>query len=367
MNNRLPSRGVRFFLLGYYGFGNWGDELSLLASIETLSQISEKTGVPFSIEVLYASPQPLIAFPGKVQIVERKEWLAIFRALRRADFVIVAGGSLLQDKTSFRSLLYYLFLLRLALCWRKKVIFYGCGLGPLERTLSRVMVNALLRRVSLFVARDTETFQYLTSLRGLEEVAVLGGDPVLYWSNRLPARNSSGERVAFFLRSEGLSMEKVSRELQSFAKLSGERVEIVAFHEARDGCFLSEIARRAGCSYRVFSKPQEIWDYFSSLKMVFSMRLHPLIIATLFGIPWFAFDIDPKIAAFSGSLGFNNLLALDDFAARQLSECLQYVPSLGEKISAVRQSLVESYLETKKSLLNYLVAEIERRAGGDAS
>lgn len=359
MNDRLPFRDVRFFLLGYYGFGNWGDELSLLASIETLLKISEKTGVPFSIEVLYASPRPLVTFPGKVRIVERKRWREVFRALCRADFVMVAGGSLLQDKTSFRSLVYYLFLLRMALCWRKRIIFYGCGLGPLRLTLSRVMVNSCLRKVSLFIARDTETFRCLTSLRGLGNTVVLGGDPILCWSDRLPDRTCSGEQVAFFLRPEGLAMAEMSLELRSFIECSGEKVEIVAFHEERDGRFLSEFAEKAGCSYRFFSKPQEIWDYFSSLKMLFSMRLHPLIVATLSGVPWFAFDIDPKIKAFSESLGLGNLLSLKDFRADRLSECLQHISSLRKEVAVVRRSLMQNYLETEGFLLDYLVKEME--------
>ncbi len=363
MNDRLPFRSVRFFLLGYYGFGNWGDELSLLASIETLLKISEKIGVPFSIEVLYASPRPLMTFPAEVRIVERKSWRKVFRALRRADFVMVAGGSLLQDKTSFHSLVYYLFLLRMALCWRKRIIFYGCGLGPLRLALSRIMVNSCLRKVSLFIARDTGTFRYLTSLKGLKNGVALGGDPILCWSDPLPEQTHSDKRIAFFLRPEGLAVEEMALELRSFIERSGEEVEIVAFHEERDGPFLSEFAKKAGCSCRFFSKSQEIWDYFSSLKMLFSMRLHPLILATLSGVPWFAFNIDPKIEAFSVSLGLGTLLSLKDFRADRLSECLQHISSLRKEIAVVRRSLMQNYLETERALFDYLVKEIEERRG----
>ncbi|MCD6155637.1 MAG: polysaccharide pyruvyl transferase CsaB [Candidatus Atribacteria bacterium] len=359
----MSFRSVRFFLLGYYGFGNWGDELSLLASIETLLKISEKTGVPFSIEVLYASPRPLVTFPGEVRIVERKRWREVFKALRRGDFVMVAGGSLLQDKTSFRSLVYYLFLLRMALCWHKKIIFYGCGLGPLRLALSRIMVNSCLRKVSLFIARDAGTFRYLASLKSLENMVVLGGDPILCWSNRLPEQTHSGERIAFFLRPEGLDVEGMALEMRSFIERSGEEVEIVAFHEERDGHFLSEFAKKAGCSYRFFSTPQEIWDYFSSLKMLFSMRLHPLILATMSGVPWFAFNVDPKIEAFSVSQGLETLLSLKDFKADRLSECLQQTSSLRNKIVLIQRSLSQDYIKTERALFDYLVREIEERRG----
>ena len=39
----------KIFLLGYYGFGNWGDELSLQSIINDLEIISKDTPILFFI------------------------------------------------------------------------------------------------------------------------------------------------------------------------------------------------------------------------------------------------------------------------------------------------------------------------------
>ena len=50
---------------------------------------------------------------------------------------VVGGGSLLQDSTSFRSLIYYSFLLWWAQIFHRPLIFYRCGLGPFHKVLSQ--------------------------------------------------------------------------------------------------------------------------------------------------------------------------------------------------------------------------------------
>ena len=38
---------IKLFILGYYGFGNWGDELSLRAVLGDLERIREELNLPF--------------------------------------------------------------------------------------------------------------------------------------------------------------------------------------------------------------------------------------------------------------------------------------------------------------------------------
>ncbi|MGQ9473380.1 MAG: hypothetical protein ACUVRN_04960, partial [Candidatus Caldatribacteriaceae bacterium] len=55
---------TRLFILGYYGFGNWGDELSLLATLSALERIGEKFHQSFSYRVLSKERKFSLPLPG---------------------------------------------------------------------------------------------------------------------------------------------------------------------------------------------------------------------------------------------------------------------------------------------------------------
>ena len=62
------------------------------------------------------------------------------------DLLLSGGGSLLQDITSKRSLLYYLFILALGLLLKKKVMLFGQGIGPIHNRLCMNCVASVYQR-----------------------------------------------------------------------------------------------------------------------------------------------------------------------------------------------------------------------------
>ena len=60
----------------------------------------------------------------------RMDMRIVRAALAESDLLISGGGSLLQDATSLRSLVYYLWIVRMALSMRVPVMFYAQGMGP---------------------------------------------------------------------------------------------------------------------------------------------------------------------------------------------------------------------------------------------
>ncbi len=47
MGREVIQQKIKLFILGYYGFGNWGDELSLRAVLGDLERIREELNPPF--------------------------------------------------------------------------------------------------------------------------------------------------------------------------------------------------------------------------------------------------------------------------------------------------------------------------------
>ena len=130
------------FLIGYYGQNNLGDELLCSQSQRILK---DKLG-----EVRF---QILGHDVGRTEVIQ---------AIWRADKVVFGGGSLFQDVTSKRSLLFYLSLVLLARFFRKEILFLGQGLGPLSQT-GRWLFKQCIPLKGWFL-RDDDSAQLLRSI-----------------------------------------------------------------------------------------------------------------------------------------------------------------------------------------------------------
>jgi polysaccharide pyruvyl transferase CsaB len=142
-------------IAGYYGYRNWGDE----GSLATLLQVLPRE----SVWVLSGDP-PFTEATYGVRALPRMELRTVRRAVRESDALILGGGSLLQDATSLRSLLYYLALIRWGLRAHGRVLLVGQGVGPLRRRLGRRLAAHLLQRVPFLSVRDADSARLLASL-----------------------------------------------------------------------------------------------------------------------------------------------------------------------------------------------------------
>ena len=80
--------------------------------------------------------------------------LNFFRALIDCDVLISGGGSLLQDITSLKSLIYYLAIIFLAIVFRKKVIIFAQGFTPFRTKLGKVLTQFVLKKCDEIYIRD---------------------------------------------------------------------------------------------------------------------------------------------------------------------------------------------------------------------
>ena len=86
---------------GYYGFNNIGDESILRTVIDNLREKLPD----IDITVLSHDPAQTSAKYG-VKAARRMSLWDIFRCVLHCDLLLSGGGSLLQDATSARSILY---------------------------------------------------------------------------------------------------------------------------------------------------------------------------------------------------------------------------------------------------------------------
>jgi polysaccharide pyruvyl transferase CsaB len=177
----------KILISGYYGFNNIGDEAVLRTVIDNLRNNMDD----IDITILSQNPEDTREKYG-VHAQPRMSLPKIIKAVKSCDMLISGGGSLLQDTTSKISILYYLFIIRLALLFKKKVFIYSQGIGPINSSFNRALTARFLKRVDGIAVRDEKSAQFLQQIGIPGESINVTADPVLRLEK---AELSSGRKI----------------------------------------------------------------------------------------------------------------------------------------------------------------------------
>ena len=173
MYEQVRRRKYQVVMSGYYGFSNAGDDAILEAIHQSILEASGEVGVT----VLSNDPRETQRHYGMNAIPRFRFW-KVFGALRRCDALLSGGGSLLQDRTSTRSLLYYLSIVRCAEWMGKPVMLYANGIGPVQKPANRRRVKRAVERAALVTLRDHSSARELVEM-GVERPDLhVTADPV---------------------------------------------------------------------------------------------------------------------------------------------------------------------------------------------
>lgn len=161
---------------GYLGFNNFGDEALLCILINDLLKAGFRRE---DITVISNNPE-LTTKSHNVKAINRWNIISLIGALINHSFLIFIGG-LFQDKTSFRSLLYYIFQIIMAALFQLEIAFYAVGIGPLEKKISKLLFNFATKYVHFITVRDQASANLIPYIGG-RNIAITC-DPV--WSIKL--------------------------------------------------------------------------------------------------------------------------------------------------------------------------------------
>ncbi len=316
---------MRVLLSGYYGFGNLGDEAILAGLAGALKQRGHEP------VVLSSDPD---ATTATHEVEARHRTRGLLGALASVDAVVSGGGGLLQDKTSTRSLSYYLWVIRLARLLGRRTAVYGQSLGPLTAG-GRARLARDLRGVPLFL-RDRPSLELAAELR-LE--ATLVGDAALLLAappsraetsahdiSRAPdataaPNNSAGPDA--FAAPDATAAPQASGRLSDAAPIvlvprggydpynaalerlaaaltaEGRDVAVLAFHPVEDLAPAERVLAAAPGS-RSWQAPSvdSALSQLAGAAYVVSARLHGCILAAVAGVGFAGLSYDPKVAGF---------------------------------------------------------------------
>ncbi|NLJ71718.1 MAG: polysaccharide pyruvyl transferase CsaB [Syntrophomonadaceae bacterium] len=355
---------MKIALSGYYGFDNAGDEALLSAITSSIKELAPEA----EFVVFSGSPVKTTNLHGIKAIYYMNPFLLI-KELVSADLLISGGGSIFQDVTSTRSLMYYISIVALAKMLGTPVMFYAQGVGPINQRVSRFLMRLVANKVDFITVRDMESGELLTRLGVTKPPRKITADPVFALKAEERDYIKTGKILAE-INPEKAKMIGVS--VRQWHELAGYRTELARLLDdlANDAykiifiplAYPQDIAESEEVANLMVKQPYILNEALSStehialiaqLDFLIGIRLHSLVFAAQGGIPFAGISYDPKVTAFLETFG-QKPLSLDYPQMKiELSGLLNNV-NLKEEIINTAQSLAEKSDENAKLALDLI-------------
>ncbi len=307
----MARKTTDMIISGYYGLGNSGDEALLKSIVDNLRRLDPD----IKITALSGDARHTREAYG-IDTVDRFAPFAVLRAMRRSKMLISGGGSLIQDATSTKSLLYYLAIIAAAKLMGLKVMLYANGMGPIsDKNVSKV--TRVLNRVDLITLRENISMSEIERCKVTRPRVEVTADPA-YLLEPCPR-----ERAMELLKECGAGPKPVAisvREWKTAGQSFEESVAAAADMLARKGYtplfFPMQLSRDLPVSRGIREKMTErsaiidreitvaeMLGVIRECGAVVGMRLHSLIFASAVNVPMLGIIYDPKI---KGSMEYMN-------------------------------------------------------------
>ena len=344
-------------LSGYYGFHNSGDDALLLGIVQSLRQVDKD----IRLLVLSKCPKETKLF-CRCDSVGRFNLSSLTKAVKNSKMLINGGGSLIQDATSSKSLMYYLYVMHLAKKFGKKVYIYANGLGPLsEKNLA--IASRVVSKADLITLRDRLSLTELDRM-GVSGVPVhVTADPALLLSPSPKETTDAifkkegiyleGKKyICIAIRSWNKNDEDFANKLALICDYTYEKWNLIPIFLPMKPQSDTKISQSVVSAMKnkgyVLSGNYPVCDILSIVEnshTVLAMRLHSLIYALGTNVPAVGITYDPKIDGFLEYAGIDNTFPASDIDVQKIKECIDYTMqnhiTIKENLEKKRKELCE--------------------------
>jgi polysaccharide pyruvyl transferase WcaK-like protein len=320
----LPAR--RYFLYGYYGQSNLGDDLLLQATIEGIRRLdpsatflvrnlgpigtgdwlanAEATGIDgIAADQSLSRPRRLVA-----------TLLAYWNYFDRCSWLVFGGGTVFHERTSAFPIVMLALISLLARLRGLRLAALGVGVAELRSPMGRLALRAIVMMSEAFAVRD-EAAREQCLKAGAPGRVILTGDLVFGLSQF--AKFDRAEKthqplaVAVSVSPTGLQGAAGERGLHILHEFvtalarNGCRVILLSFQEcdamsdsaslARIASGLSPGADSLVIETQLTANTEQIVRAFSEIDVHCGMRFHGHVLAAMFGLPFVGISHDNKI------------------------------------------------------------------------
>lgn len=373
----LDKRREEILISGYYGFKNSGDDALLRAIINDIKRYKESP----ELVVLSAAPRETVC-QYRVRAINRVNPFSIIRHMRRAGMLISGGGTLIQDATSTKSLIYYLAVIKLAELCGVKVMLYSNGIGPLNNKRNIALARRVLDEAELITLRDPSAEETLREIGVKKPRVIVTADPV--FGMDIADREYGRALLKRFGVPDGAKRimgVSVRRSKDAGAAFEDAVARLCDYASEKYGCFTVFLPMQAnkdeGISRSIAARMRAesavvgvrldvraMMSAVSALDLCIGMRLHSLIYAAGSRVPLIGLAYDPKIRSFMDYAGQSMCLDVKNIdvepGKRLIDECF-------ENYSAIKAELDECYRALNEKALENGRLAVELYEGGDAS
>lgn len=297
---------------GYYGYNNSGDDAILMATIKDLKMLKPD----INILVLSKIPSETKSI-YQVDAINRFSFISIAKHMKNAKLFLSGGGSLIQDRTSSRSLYFYLFYIVLAKVLKTPVMLYANGIGPVTKRINKHISRLVLQYVDAITLREPESKKELTALGVDRPDALITADPAitlelpkgLDMESVIPDIKDKKNLIGISVRPWGNSdhYETILAQVADYINSSLNATPVlIPFQYHIDLPIIKRIQGKMSTTAVVIENKLDVIHTFfliSKLELLIGMRLHALIYAATLSVPMLGLSYDSKVDSFLEYVG----------------------------------------------------------------
>lgn len=329
-------------ILGYYGYKNSGDEAILHSMLDSFRKLdSELNYVVLSKNTKETRKNYL------VHSVNRFNVLKVYLCLRKTRLFLAGGGSLIQDNTSTRSILFYLSMLKLAKKAGSKVMLFANGIGPINKSFNRRIAKAVLNDIHAISLRDSKSFEEIKALGISKPWIYVTSDPAILME---PANKADIDQL---IKDENIPNDKPligfsirkwgdSRYFSQIAKIADYCSQKLNAHPVFipmqypgdyevSKTIINLMNEPSSIVTRTYS-PSVLLGFTSRLELLVGMRLHSLIYAASQCVPLLGLVYEPKVDAFLREINQPSAGTLENFDEENVCYLLESIWANRQKI-----------------------------------
>ena len=300
---------INLLIAGYHGFGNCGDEAILKAMTTNIRGLADDV----DITALSHNPEFTKNEYG-IKSVQRFNVFQVLSAIGHSDIILSGGGTLLQNGTSTRSLLYYLAIIKIAKLLHKRVMLYANGIGPVTGGFNQKLVSTVINTVDVITLREKLSEADLRSIGvsnpnvsvtadaafKLESISSADAEKLLEkegFEDRGKARIGVSVRAWSKAKYGEDYISKLAKACDNIADTRKEIIFIPMQYPKDIAVSKKVSSMMKNKSYVLTNRytPAEMMGIVGRVDVMVSMRLHTLIFAAVKNIPMVGIIYDPKI------------------------------------------------------------------------
>lgn len=299
------------------------------------------------------------------------------KAVIGSEVIVFGPGGVIEDATGisvFSGNIPNIFWTSLlARLFRKKIIFYAVGAGPIASKCGRIMARAMLNMADLVMVRDHGSESYLIASLGVKNKRIYeisdAAAALDFKDRRRDKILSSRMKIGVSLRpwprwdmsGDRGKVDELRKSLDFLITAYDADIVFLPFHYGYDYPVIKKIYEGMSFKDRAvitgeFKNVNDGLEIISTLDFLVGMRLHSLIFGgVIAGKPLIALEYDAKIRYFMASIGMENMsISMENFSftlfKSAAGDLISNIKDISGKLECIRLEL-RGKAETGRRLL----------------